>query len=324
MFSLSGWSGELSPSVRDAEHANLRLRTTTTVQDKQKHDYPYRDVETGGCNTSEDVGSTSDDGGSGGSITPPLCSENLDSSNSCSLAPPTPIQIPPASSASSAEDDVIRFRPLQETDREEIQRLHEDWFPVRYQEEFFNDVVHNKMKGLDHPLYSCVAVRVPNNDAGSARSERIVGCIVGSFVEVARCNSKSVELLVPNPQRHSRMFYIMTLGVVKDYRGKGLASSLVGECSRMIEEDATCGVLYLHVITYNKAAIEFYKKLGFYQVEEIQDYYIIDEKKYDSFLYAKYFHGNRGHFTIYTILSNMLSAVWRTVSSPVYSILFQE
>ena len=304
MFSLSGWSGELSPS------SVVRLRTTTTKQ--EKHDYPYRDVETGGCNPSENVRSNSDDGEGGGSIMPPLCAENLDSINSCSLVtPPPPV-------SSQDDEDVMRFRPLQGTDRDEIQRLHEDWFPVRYKKEFFDDVVDNKMKGLDHPLFSRVAVV-----AGSARSDRIVGCIVGSFVETARCNSRTRELLVPNPVRHVRMFYIMTLGVVEEFRGKGLASSLVGECSRMVEKDATCGVLYLHVITYNRAAIEFYEKLGFYQVEEIEDYYEIDGEKYNCFLYAKYFHGNRGHFTVYMMLSNVLSAVWRTVSSPVYSILFQ-
>lgn len=212
------------------------------------------------------------------------------------------------------EDENVTFRPLQESDREEIQRLHEDWFPVDYKEDFYDGVVQNKMASTGQPLYTQVAVV----SCPETQQERIIGCIVGSFVQVAKCKGKSVELMVPNPQRHTRMFYIMTLGTVKEFRGRGLATTLLEQCFDIIEADMECGVSYLHVITYNTAAIQFYEKLEFSRVEEIENYYLIDGQKYNCYLYAKYHHGNRGHFSMYRILRGLISYAFRSISSRVH------
>ena len=123
------------------------------------------------------------------------------------------------------------------------------------------------------------------------RENEIIGCIVGAFLHPSRLNPETAEMLVPNPQVHSKLFYIMTLGTVEEYRNLGLATLLVQQAMDLIEEDPTCGALYLHVIPFNHAAIRFYEKLGFYRVCTIANYYNIDDKHYDCFLYAKYFHG---------------------------------
>ena len=212
------------------------------------------------------------------------------------------------------EDEIIIFRPLQESDREEIQRLHEDWFPVDYKEDFYDGVVQNKMVTTGQPLYTQVAVV----SCPETQQERIIGCIVGAFVQVSKCKNELVEKMVRNPQRHTRMFYIMTLGTVKEFRGRGLAKTLLEQCFDIIEADSECGVSYLHVITYNTAAIQFYEKLGFSRVEEIEDYYLIDEKKYNCYLYAKYHHSNRGHFSLYQMLSGLISYALRSISSQMH------
>lgn len=64
----------------------------------------------------------------------------------------------------------------------------------------------------------------------------------------------------------------MTLGVVSTYRNEGLGSRLVQQCEQLVEHDPECGVLYLHVITYNHAAIRLYEKLGFHRVEVCNTY----------------------------------------------------
>lgn len=352
----------------------------------------------------------------------------------------------------------IAFRPIRPSDKYTIQKLHEEWFPVRYKDEFYSELVHNRMVGSGEQLFSCVATTCnkyeneeeddddedeqgdvvvhdffANNGGGSAKREqweenidkfqkdmegnnmtwdrllealgvvgrqprsngttssslkeeemivsatsstlsvcnsgrgitiehlddddhddeetaacvldavecgrrnerktttngafgggeegRIIGCIVGAFVETNKCSRETTSLLVPNPERHTRMFYIMTLGTVMEYRQRGLATILVNRCIKLAEEDAQCGVLYLHVITYNDAAIRFYEKLGFSRVQEIEDYYTIKGKHYNCFLYAKYFHGNRGHRTILRILSNVVSRLWKSIAEPVYSAL---
>lgn len=102
------------------------------------------------------------------------------------------------------------------------------------------------------------------------------------------------QQLIADPTRYQRLFYIMTLGTLADYRHAGIGSALVQQCIAQVERDPACGVLYLHVITFNAAAIRFYEKLGFYRVEEIDDYYTIDGVNHNCYLYAKYFHGTYG------------------------------
>lgn len=222
---------------------------------------------------------------------------------------------------------LVQFRPLQQRDRPEIQRLHEEWFPVEYTDEFYDSIVENKSLSGD-PIYSCIAekgdeeigessnssddawTRLANflhiRDFGTelqCRSDslmhrsgvvvpsphqpltaesniichnvsigqgHIVGCLIGCFFDASKKVNNTVSMLVRNPNRHPQLFYIMTLGTTKDVRKMGLASQLVIDALNVLEKVSSCGVCYLHVITYNTAAIALYEKLGFCRVTEIQ------------------------------------------------------
>eukprot|EP01083_Nonionella_stella_P145929 458319_1 len=131
-------------------------------------------------------------------------------------------------------------------------------------------------------------------------SDRIVGCIIGSFVEVTHMKITTVTRLVRSPAVHYRMFYIMTLGATGNFRRRGLGKKLIQDCIDMAEQVTCCGVIYLHVITYNLAAIRFYEKLGFYRMEEIKDYYKINGEMHSCYLYAYFINGNRR--SLYDIL----------------------
>jgi ribosomal protein S18 acetylase RimI-like enzyme len=226
----------------------------------------------------------------------------------------------------------ITFRPIEPKDRTQIQSLHEEWFPVEYQQDFYDDLCfHRRMCHSHQQLYTMVAT-IPKSDATngdnnnnnnnntyatmkkSSRQEQqqpqeeqemgnndenendemIVACIVGCVLSAHKLNKTSRQLLVPDyPSRHGKLFYIMTLGTVTEYRHLGLASLLVQQVmDSVIAPDADVATLYLHVITLNEPAISFYEnKLGFWKVQEIQDYYTIDGSRYNCYLYAKYFHG---------------------------------
>jgi ribosomal protein S18 acetylase RimI-like enzyme len=220
-------------------------------------------------------------------------------------------------SALSQQSTVIRFRAIQPKDRFQIQKLHEEWFPVEYQQEFYDDLCwRQKMCHSGHDLYTMVAT-IPKesdqNDGGSCdedydkdeynalstiqedtSDECIIACLVGCVLSAHKLNRTSRQLLLPQyPHRHTKLFYIMTLGTVTKYRHLGLATQLVQQAvSRVVERDSDVGTMYLHVITLNNAAIRFYEdKLGFWKVQEIPDYYTIDGEHYNCYLYAKYFHG---------------------------------
>ena len=261
------------------------------------------------------------------------------------------------------------YRPVRPGDREEIKRLHEEWFPVRYQDEFYDDLVkgigpsfgrtsnkdtsnndtatqngqaaqsHHKTASndteSDRTLFSCVAIRRKRSrhvsmrplldygdddqtcqdgktngsmvrdveqqassiECGSSshdghpNDDEIMACVVGTFLEAHQLSQHQQELLISDELRYRRVFYIMTLGTSRQYRKTGLGSAMVQQCIQQVQADPSCGVLYLHVITFNQGAIRLYEKLGFYRVEEIVNYYVIDGKHYNCYLYAKYFHG---------------------------------
>jgi ribosomal protein S18 acetylase RimI-like enzyme len=224
----------------------------------------------------------------------------------------------------------ITFRPIAPRDRQEIQRLHESWFPVSYTNAFYDELVlHRRLAGVrtticeERELYTRVGT-VTNN-------ETIVACLVGSFVSAQRLSLASRQLLLstawPSSSEHRfpRLFYLMTLGTIPDYRHHGLATQLVEQCLEdTVLRDPGCGALYLHVLPSNIAAIRFYEKLHFVRVTLIKDYYTIDGQLHDAYLYAKYFHGNLGHASPYNIWNRTKALVWdQLVQRPLRSYWFK-
>ena len=271
-----------------------------------------------------------------------MIEKDSNSQNNIERSPPIAI-IPSVAQISYT----IYFRPIQESDRKEIEELHEELFPVAYTDYFYDNVVQN-MSMNDQPLFSCVAVAREDDEENSflnrmpetniqydawkklakyigidnlqpgrlhdrwkiketvsedhltssaskvLQGDAIIGCVVGTFIDVEEGGMVSidtVEKLVLNTEKHTQLFYIMTLGSTENFRGRGLATKLILDCINLVEQVHNCGAIYLHVITYNTTAIRFYERLGFYRIEEIRDYYTIDDKKYNCYLYAKFVNG---------------------------------
>eukprot|EP00429_Kryptoperidinium_foliaceum_P009904 CAMPEP_0176005302 /NCGR_PEP_ID=MMETSP0120_2-20121206/2135_1 /TAXON_ID=160619 /ORGANISM="Kryptoperidinium foliaceum, Strain CCMP 1326" /LENGTH=290 /DNA_ID=CAMNT_0017338003 /DNA_START=138 /DNA_END=1010 /DNA_ORIENTATION=- len=232
-------------------------------------------------------------------------------------SPSTHQQHPAASSSSSPQTPrfpQFQFRSIRPSDRRGIQELHEEWFPVRYQSEFYDDLVHGKMCHSGEDLYTLLAVD---------RDEKIVACLVAAMVPAKRLNFNSRQLLLPDHRKHSMGCYIMTLGTVEEHRKTGLATYLIERCIQELVRDQPCvGSLYLHVITSNESAIRFYERLGFWRVQEIQDYYTIADKYHNCYLYAKYFHGNR--LDLFQLISWWVSNVWKKIKTPLTFLFLKE
>ena len=67
--------------------------------------------------------------------------------------------------------------------------------------------------------------------------------------------------------------YIMTLGVVDEFRGKGIASELLKMVREMAEQQQSIKMVQLHVVVYNQSAIGFYRKNGYELIERISNHY---------------------------------------------------
>lgn len=71
------------------------------------------------------------------------------------------------------------------------------------------------------------------------------------------------------------------------------ASSLVQEVIKYATSIASCRGVYLHVISYNQPAINFYKKMLFRLVRRLSHFYYIRGCHYDSYLFVYYVNGGR-------------------------------
>jgi ribosomal protein S18 acetylase RimI-like enzyme len=67
-----------------------------------------------------------------------------------------------------------------------------------------------------------------------------------------------------------RSLYIMTLGVIDEMRSRGLAKKLLDKIIECSQENPSIKFITLHVVDYNRRAINFYRKHGFELLEKIQ------------------------------------------------------
>merc|ERR1712060_120590 len=82
---------------------------------------------------------------------------------------------------------------------------------------------------------------------------------------------------------------ILTLGVADDFRRRGLAKELLRKASGYVRQYfPQVQAIYLHVITYNEAAIRLYESVDFVRLKHYTEFYSLQGQPYDSFLYALY------------------------------------
>jgi ribosomal protein S18 acetylase RimI-like enzyme len=74
--------------------------------------------------------------------------------------------------------------------------------------------------------------------------------------------------------RHNAV-YVMTLGVIDEMRSKGLARRLLDKIIEFTVAEQSIRMIGLHVVDYNKRALNFYRKNGFLLLESLNEHYHI-------------------------------------------------
>lgn len=83
-------------------------------------------------------------------------------------------------------------------------------------------------------------------------------------------------------------FHLMSIGIIKKLRGRGLGNSLLDYIEESVNKDTKTISLYVHV--ENVPALNLYKKKGFKVKERLKDYYkgsLKNAKDYDAFYMHK-------------------------------------
>ena len=70
-----------------------------------------------------------------------------------------------------------------------------------------------------------------------------------------------------------KTLYILTFGVLEQYRKHGIGVKLFEELLNSAKKDPEIKKIYLHVQISNETAMKFYQKVGFEVVEKIENYY---------------------------------------------------
>lgn len=66
----------------------------------------------------------------------------------------------------------------------------------------------------------------------------------------------------------------MTIGVINEFRGRGIAEYMIEQLKkRILESNKTLAYIYLDMITYNEVAARFYQKNGFNRVRIKKNHY---------------------------------------------------
>mmetsp|Transcript_20899 Transcript_20899/g.40974 ORF Transcript_20899/g.40974 Transcript_20899/m.40974 type:complete len:379 (+) Transcript_20899:13-1149(+) len=224
----------------------------------------------------------------------------------------------PSWSESSSEDaQAPWFSEVDECDVGVLRRLHEVCFPVRYNDRFYTDL--GKRTYQNKPLITRVARKrrpkslldaayAKNSTEGSVepgaeyvipdahirgdRGDMETVLLGGISAQIRPLDDQDSEQpLLSEASKaagYSQGCYILTVATHPSCRRSGIGSELLKEAMRVAEEDKSCGVVYLHVITYNESAIRFYQRHGFVCVDTLRNFYRINGESFDAFLYAKF------------------------------------
>lgn len=134
----------------------------------------------------------------------------------------------------------VEFGPISDKTMELMKVLNLALLPVHYNQYFYQ-------KALGYTKYSRF---VYFNDI-----------VVGGLI----CREE--------PKDNEKTLYILTFGVLENYRKNGIGSQLFDELMNSAKKDPEIKKIYLHVQISNEKAIKFYQNVGFEIAEKIENYY---------------------------------------------------
>ncbi|XP_044766429.1 N-alpha-acetyltransferase 60 isoform X2 [Coccinella septempunctata] len=194
--------------------------------------------------------------------------------------------------------DNIQLRFLCPNDLNEVRSLCRDWFPIEYPFYWYEAITSSSNR-----YYSLAAVY----------NQTIIGLIVAEIkpYEYFILNGEDSGILAKCLVGNSDMAYILSLGVLKEYRRNGVATLLLDSLLSYLvsNERRRVKAVFLHVLTTNAAAIMFYEKRKFKLHSFLPYYYCIEGRCKDGFMYVLYINGGHGPWTIYDYIKFMCGKI---------------
>ena len=195
----------------------------------------------------------------------------------------------------------IIYKPLTKQDLEETKNLHKEWFPVKYSDSYFQSIFNEKTG----KYFSIGAFYNIINEETKEKKEVIIGLalcewLIGSHYFTKVFGKDSTLEIIKNINYVEEVYsyikcddyhciYIMTIGVLDEFRKMKIGSNIVDRIIKIGLSDRLCIGVFLDVIYYNNAAIKFYKKNEFKKVMTNKSYYNLNKNKYDAYVFLRIF-----------------------------------
>ena len=175
----------------------------------------------------------------------------------------------------------IIYKPLSKDSFQDVKNLHKEWFPIDYDDDFFSNVLNNN-GGKYFTIGAFYNIKTDNKD-----KEVILGLAFCEFEYVMDqlnkfINDKILDEINGNISicdelksymkcQFDKCIYIMTIGVMDEFRQMNIGSNLLKYIYNIALKIDRCIAIYLHVISYNETAIKFYKKNKYKNVAKIDN-----------------------------------------------------
>lgn len=161
----------------------------------------------------------------------------------------------------------VQLRFLCPDDLDEVRALCQDWFPIEYPFYWYEEITSSTrylwlttMKSLQRNWQNlCNSSRFYS--LAAVYNQAIIGLIVAEIKPYASLNEEDTGILAKKFAERSDIAYILSLGVLKQYRRNGIASLLLDSLIKHLttSERKKVKAVFLHVLTTNSAAIKFYE-----------------------------------------------------------------
>ena len=195
----------------------------------------------------------------------------------------------------------IIYKPLSKQHLEETKKLHKEWFPVDYSDTFFEKILDKK----NYWYFTIGAFYYFIDKEKNEKKEIILGLALCEWIYVSdyfirHTSKKAIKEICRNINFNEevqsyikcedyRCVYIMTIGVLDEYRKMKIGTNLLNKIIDIALTDNLCVGVYLDVVYYNYIAIKFYEKNNFKKVSTIRNYYNLKGGKYDCNVFLRIF-----------------------------------
>lgn len=198
------------------------------------------------------------------------------------------------------ESTEIKFRTIIKEDVKQLKPLFKEWFPLDYDDEYFNNIflyIENNcgfslVAYFENPKFDSKDIYEDSHEFKHF-TQIIIGVLLTNkelierYQKNAEYNYENLGFLEEVNFTTKYFVYIQSLGVLDEYRRLKLGSIFLDKLLEEYRNDIDCLGFYLHVVSYNEVAINFYERIEFEEMNRLYNYYKIGDCYYDSFVMTR-------------------------------------